>query len=268
MKSRNHPYAFTLIELLVVVAIIALLIAILLPSLGKAKEAARMSACGNDLRQIYTLLAIYGELNNQVLPIGYTYSDEQGNYYMWRKGVPTNQPVLLGALVTVNNNSSSVVTSGKIFYCPSQTAVNNIYDYNAGNETNSNVWRLDPVVVATIGTAWETRAGYSCRPVVQWNDGPVLANPTTTRASKLVDFTPNQAYLADVIAANNSLDQSHFTQINVAFANGSVRRVKKELFWKNLSQCLNPFSTSYNNFQLNTTVYPNTGVWADLDKSQ
>ena len=58
VRRRGSP-GFTLIELLVVVAIIALLVSILLPSLGKAREQAKKSFCANNLGQFGRATHIY-----------------------------------------------------------------------------------------------------------------------------------------------------------------------------------------------------------------
>lgn len=61
-KARQH--GFTLIELLVVVAIIAMLMAILLPALNKAREQAKMTACATNLKAIGMAHVIYQAEND------------------------------------------------------------------------------------------------------------------------------------------------------------------------------------------------------------
>ncbi|HXI69432.1 MAG TPA: prepilin-type N-terminal cleavage/methylation domain-containing protein [Verrucomicrobiae bacterium] len=105
----GRRFGFTLIELLVVIAIIAILAAMLLPALAKAKEKARQTLCISNFKQVGISLAMYVDDSQNFYPI-VSYTDSSGNSVDWCKELNAYLPQQ-GKLVTSVAN--------KVFICPS-----------------------------------------------------------------------------------------------------------------------------------------------------
>ncbi|MFH1747187.1 MAG: type II secretion system protein [Planctomycetota bacterium] len=86
-RQKRQCHGFTLIELLVVVAIIAMLISILLPALGAARDKAKDTVCASNLRQIGLATEYYVRDNQDRLPyiLGLRTGSDNWMFYQYRQ---------------------------------------------------------------------------------------------------------------------------------------------------------------------------------------
>jgi type II secretory pathway pseudopilin PulG len=239
--------------LLVVIGIIAVLIGILLPSLNRAREQARRTACLSNLRSLGQLITMYANQNRGAIPIGVSsstdkWSAQSANYFLARKeGTNTVRYVALGLLypagilgrgtsqATWAANADNDLSEGQVFYCPSTND-----DAEHGYDTIENPW-IDKILTAGIGAS--TNASYSTRAVDPTSQKPAgqqsvcwtargQAYPINELNQKTTMMNiarmKTRAIVSDV-PFRTRIKLAHEKGVNVLGADGSARFVHRDL---------------------------------------
>ncbi|MEM6394292.1 MAG: type II secretion system protein [Planctomycetota bacterium] len=205
--GRKH--AFTLVELLVVIAIIALLVGLVLPVLGSARESAIKVQCQSNLRTLHQTLVVYANDEDGAVPLGY----RGGNVYwntMIYSGFGTGKFVLFGKL-----ERAGLMESPEAYYCPAETAS------EQGFNTPDNPWPP--------GTPGEdVQGGYASYPFWDWGFG--ADPPAALGYPNLDEMGPDQPMLADGVGLPARLDSRHRDGVHVLYADSGVQWVDRGRF--------------------------------------
>ncbi|HVT89090.1 MAG TPA: type II secretion system protein [Tepidisphaeraceae bacterium] len=247
MNSDRSSYSircagFTLVEVLVVIGIVAILVAILLPAMTRAREAANRTACLSNLKQIYEAFHFYAMDNDDQVPLGYRTASKQYNSMVYST-TAGGFWVLFGVM-----KQAGYLPSPKVLYCPSENNTKFMYD------TADNPWPA-PDVVPTANI----QAGYCNRPFMQIPDNLATA-PTTFHMPRLSKFH-NLAILADLTSSQLRVVTRHQTGINVLYGNGGAKWVELSTFNQPAASWPEPTlppSSAFNSTQ--------DKIWSALDR--
>jgi prepilin-type N-terminal cleavage/methylation domain-containing protein/prepilin-type processing-associated H-X9-DG protein len=131
--NRSMLQGFTLVELLVVISIIALLIAVLLPALSKARLAAQSVACLSNLRQQGVAAGVYFAENKDRFPVQYS-ALSGGTYGNSLDFAIQSLAYIMNGTSLIDNNA---ITATKGLLCPSAVRPNWTYGNYGFNNANA-----------------------------------------------------------------------------------------------------------------------------------
>ena len=234
-SRRPRCRAFTLVELLVVIAVIGVLLALLLPAMGRARESARRAVCLSNLRQVFNTVQGYAAANRDAVPLGYRIGFKQFNSMVYSG---TSQKFCLFGVFYLGKQ----MDPPDPFFCPSNQDPQSML----GSETNP--WPPGPR-----GSTVNGYIGYGFRPD---HEIPDEFQDVGGFAPRLSSFGI-QAVLADLTATPQRVDLRHRDGINVLYGDGAGRWVPRSAFDEPLSKCPVNAKTA-NPFQ--------DQIWQALDK--
>lgn len=122
--GKNQARAFTLVELLVAIAVIAILAAILLPVLDKAKQRSQTADCLNNMKQLQTCYRMYVDDNNDYLPPNEAMPDLDVSWVLGDAQTDVTTSNIQSGLIFQNSHQV------KIYVCPANTLM--IHNGNGG----------------------------------------------------------------------------------------------------------------------------------------